>query len=380
MITKNLHIQELDAHLQLSVFSLGAEAVEEAHAFITIDANNDTFEAQAKRMDAAQEMLYQLPELEGANPIFKRYFLTDATNQVPFMKEENNCTVSYIQQPPLNGSKITLWVYLQKGTRVSMEDGTLISEHNGYRHLWTMGLQKAEGSSYEQTLKLLNSYEYKLDDLGATLAANCIRTWFFVRDVDTQYAGMVRARRDNFLEQGLTKNTHFIASTGIGGNPSHPLSIIQLGAYALTGFDKEQQQYLYAPTHLNPTYEYGVTFERGTCIYYGDRKHVYISGTASINNKGEVMYEGDIVKQTHRMWENVETLLAEANATFDDVMQIIVYLRDLSDVSLVKSLFDKKFPHTPYIITLAPVCRPTWLVEMECIAVKEEHHPQFRNF
>ena len=380
MITKNLHIQELGARLQLSVFSIGIDAVEEAHAFITIDANNDTFEAQVKRMDAAQEMLYQLPELEGANPIFKRYFLTDATNQVPYLNEEKHCTISYIQQPPLNGSKITLWVYLQKGTRVSMEDGTLISEHNGYRHLWTMGLQKAEGSSYEQTLKLLNSYEDKLDDLGATLAENCIRTWFFVRDVDTQYAGMVRARRDNFLEQGLTKNTHFIASTGIGGNPSHPLSIIQLGAYALTGFDKEQQQYLYAPTHLNPTYEYGVTFERGTCIYYGDRKHVYISGTASINNKGEVMYEGDIVKQTHRMWENVETLLAEANTTFEDVMQIIVYLRDLSDVSLVKSLFDKKFPHIPYIITLAPVCRPTWLVEMECIAVKEEHHPQFRNF
>ena len=380
MITKNLHIQELGARLQLSVFSIGIDAVEEAHAFITIDAKNDTFEAQVKRMDAAQEMLYQLPELEGANPIFKRYFLTDATNQVPYLNEEKHCTVSYIQQPPLNGSKIILWVYLQKGTRVSMEDGTLISEHNGYRHLWTMGLQKAEGSSYEQTLKLLNSYEDKLDDLGATLAENCIRTWFFVRDVDTQYAGMVRARRDNFLEQGLTKNTHFIASTGIGGNPSHPLSIIQLGAYALTGFDKEQQQYLYAPTHLNPTYEYGVTFERGTCIYYGDRKHVYISGTASINNKGEVMYEGDIVKQTHRMWENVETLLAEANTTFEDVMQIIVYLRDLSDVSLVKSLFDKKFPHIPYIITLAPVCRPTWLVEMECIAVKEEHHPQFRNF
>ena len=380
MITKNLHIQELGARLQLSVFSIGIDAVEEAHAFITIDANNDTFEVQVKRMDAAQEMLYQLPELEGANPIFKRYFLTDATNQVPYLNEEKHCTVSYIQQPPLNGSKIILWVYLQKGPRVSMEDGTLISEHNGYRHLWTMGLQKAEGSSYEQTLKLLNSYEDKLDDLGATLAENCIRTWFFVRDVDTQYAGMVRARRDNFLEQGLTKNTHFIASTGIGGNPSHPLSIIQLGAYALTGFDKAQQQYLYAPTHLNPTYEYGVTFERGTCIYYGDRKHVYISGTASINNKGEVMYEGDIVKQTHRMWENVETLLAEANTTFEDVMQIIVYLRDLSDVSLVKSLFDKKFPHTPYIITLAPVCRPTWLVEMECIAVKEEHHPQFRNF
>ena len=92
------------------------------------------------------------------------------------------------------------------------------------------------------------------------------------------------------------------------------------------------------------------------------------------------MYEGDIVKQTHRMWENVETLLAEAEATYDDVMQIIVYLRDLADVSLVKTLFQQKFPHTPYIITLAPVCRPTWLIEMECIAVKKANNPQFRPF
>jgi enamine deaminase RidA (YjgF/YER057c/UK114 family) len=380
VITKNLHIPELAARLQLSVFSLGEDAVEEAHAFISIDANNDTFEAQVQRIYAAEDQLFQLPELQGANTIFKRYFLTDATNQVPFLRQNENCTVSYIQQPPLDGSKVTLWLYLQKGTRVSMLDGTLISEHNGYRHLWTMGLQKAEGSSYEQTLKLLNSYENLLDDMDATLADNCIRTWFFVRDVDTQYAGMVRARRDNFFEQGLTRNTHYIASTGIGGTPSHPLSIIQLGAYALTGFDPQQQQYLYARTHLNPTYEYGVTFERGVCLHYGDRNHVYISGTASINNKGEVMYEGDIVKQTHRMWENVETLLAEAEATYDDVMQIIVYLRDLADVSLVKTLFQQKFPHTPYIITLAPVCRPTWLIEMECIAVKKANNPQFRPF
>ena len=66
--------------------------------------------------------------------------------------------------------------------------------------------------------------------------------------------------------------------------------------------------YLYAPTHLNPTYEYGVSFERGTYVDYGDRRQVFISGTASINHRGEVVYPGDIRKQTERMWENVETL------------------------------------------------------------------------
>ena len=215
---------------------------------------------------------------------------------------------------------------------------------------------------------------------GATLADNCLRTWFYVRDVDTQYAGMVKARRENFAQQGLTPETHFIASTGIGGLPADPHAIIQLGTYALIGFKPEQQRYLYAKTHLNSTYEYGVTFERGTRIDYGDRSHVYISGTASINNKGEVVHVGDVVKQTHRMWENVEALLTEAGSGFDDIAQIIVYLRDLCDYPTVKELFDQKFPTVPYVITLAPVCRPTWLIEMECVAIRPASFPEYRDF
>ena len=106
-----------------------------------------------------------------------------------------------------------------------------------------------------------------------------------------------------------------------------------MDTYAVDGLKSEQIHYLYAPTHLNPTYEYGVSFERGTYVDYGDRRQVFISGTASINNKGEVVYPGDIRKQTERMWENVEALLKEAGCTFDDLGQMIVYLRDVVAVS-----------------------------------------------
>ena len=46
----------------------------------------------------------------------------------------------------------------------------------------------------------------------------------------------------------------------------------------------------------------------------------------------------------------------------------------------MKRLFDQKFPNMPLVITLAPVCRPTWLIEMECVAVQKTDNSQFRNF
>ena len=353
--------------------------LEEFHAILHVEPRDELFDGQLQRIYSAEERLTGLPDITGAAVILKRYFLSDATNQQPLMRQEAHCSVSVIQQPPLDGSKVAVWLYLQKGSRVANVNGVIVTEHNGYRHLWKMGMHEHKGDSAWQTESLLISYEEMLQNFNATLAGNCIQTWFYVRDVDTQYAGMVKARKENFAEQGLTEQTHYISSTGIGGLPADTRALVQLGTYAVTGFDPEQQRYLYAPTHLNPTYEYGVTFERGTVMEYGDRAHVFISGTASINNKGEVVHVGNIVKQTERMWENVGTLLEEGGTSFEDVMQIIVYLRDVCDYPTVKAMFDRKFPHTPHVITLAPVCRPTWLVEMECIAVKERHNDQFRD-
>ena len=54
---------------------------------------------------------------------------------------------------------------------------------------------------------LLKSYETDLVGKGCTLASDCIRTWIFVQNVDVNYAGIVKARRENFLGQGLTEST-----------------------------------------------------------------------------------------------------------------------------------------------------------------------------
>ena len=375
-------IEKLGVTIELTTFAPEGK-VAEYHAILHVEPQGEPFEKQLRRIILAEKELMALDDMAGAKPVFKRYFLSDAANQRPLMPQDDTCTVSYIQQPPLDGSKLATWFYLQRGTEIIPTSDRLRStviRHNGYEHLWTMGLTIAEGSSYSQTQNLLEDYEELLDEHQMTLEDHCIRTWFFVRDVDTQYKGLVLARWENFAQHGLVPETHYIASTGIGGNPPDPKAIIQLGSYALKGFLPEQQRYLYATSHLNRTSEYGVTFERGTLLKFGDRNHAIISGTASINNKGEVEHVGDVVMQTKRMWENVETLLAEAGMTMDDAAQLIVYLRDTADFEVVSEMFRQKYPNIPTVFTLAPICRPTWLIEMECMAIQPAKNDSFNDF
>ena len=326
-------------------------------------------------------------ELSDTTIVFRRIFLSDAANQTELLSDylpANKNNISIIEQPPLNGTKIAIWMYFLKGDGVvsqNMENndssGLHIIRHGKYNHLWKCSAIKNDGDSENQTRSLLNDYITLLKKHNCTIESNCVRTWIFVQNVDTNYPGVVKARREVFAENELSSNTHFIASTGIGGRYKDKETLVVFDYYSIEGIQKEQIQYLYAKTHLNPTYEYGVTFERGTCIHFGDRRHVYVSGTASINNKGEIVHPGNVEMQAVRMIENVDALLKESECGFEDVSQMIIYLRDIADYRVAKDIIDKRFPLIPKVIVLAPVCRPGWLIEMECFAVKEDNDERF---
>ena len=361
-----------------------ADGVSEYHAMLRITNPRLTFIEQMESLQKTYEHLVN-EEIPGAVAVLKRYFLSDAANQTNLLLatqvEHSDCALSIVEQPPLDGTKVALWVYLQTDVLARvLPHGDYEVSHGGYRHIWSAGNYNKASKSEYQTRLLLNDYVMRLAEQECSLANNCIRTWFFVQNVDVNYGGVVKARNEVFLTQNLTEKTHFIASTGIAGRHASHEVLVQMDAYAVGGLQQEQIHYLYAPTHLNPTYEYGVSFERGTYIDYGDRRHVFISGTASINNRGEIMYPGDIRRQTERMWENVETLLAEAECTFEHVGHLIVYLRDIADYTVVQEMFEERFPNIPKVYLQAPVCRPGWLVEMECMAVKSIHNEAYKPY
>ena len=346
------------------------------------------------QLEAIREALNRFMDkfnLEQQSIVFQRFFASDLTNQSDKLANADllncDCAVSIIQQTPLDGTKIGLWTCLMQGSnntefKKEKEGKRVVMSHNDYSHVYTTQMHGQYGDvcSYKQTNQIFGNYLDLLKGMNLTLEEHCIRTWFYVRDIDNNYAGMVKARNEVFEENRLTKDTHYITSTGIEGQFTDPGILVVLDAYAIGGIKPEQIKFLQALDNLNPTHEYGVAFERGTAIDYGDRRHIFISGTASIDKKGQIVHKGDIYGQIERTFENIQALLKTADAELDDTNSMIVYLRDVADYDAVKTYISTYYPHIPHILVKAPVCRPGWLIEIECIAIKQISNSDFHNF
>ena len=307
-------------------------------------------------------------QAEGRQLQYTKIFLSDISNQEETLRQSrlmSDCigraACTMIQQSPVSGAKVGL---LMK-----------TSDETSPYQLHSLRLTDEEVmnfGSYVQTVMLFDKYLAILREQGLTLEQHCVRTWIYVRDIDTNYDGVVKARNDIFRQHGLTADTHFIASTGIGGRASGRNVVVAIDFLTCPTVQPENITYLHALDHLNPTHEYGVAFERGTRItlptIHGQQ--FFISGTASINHKGEVINVGDVTRQADRLLENIGALLSDGGATMDDVRYFIVYLRDLADQPAIEAYLQQHYPHVPRILTYAKVCRPAWLVEMECVAEK----------
>lgn len=377
----NIGWDDLSVNINLSCF-LPEGGVAEYHAIIELNNKHNNAEIQYRDIEAALERLQQSDILDGSALVLKRYFVSDAVNQSQFLNRKNeDAAVSVVQQPPLNGTKVSVWAYFVADSGIYTDGyGTTVLSRPHFKHIYNTQLQKSLKDEYAETECIFNTYLESLYLHGCTLKDNCIRTWIYVQGVDVHYSEMVKARIACFNREGLNKETHYIASTGIEGRYTDAQTLVLMDAYAVKGISQEQIKYLHASTHLNPTHEYGVTFERGTTVDYGDRRHIFISGTASIDNKGEIVHLTNIEKQVERTIENIEVLLAEADAVINDISKMIVYLRDTADYQIVSDCLDKYYKELPKVIVWAPVCRPGWLIEIECIAIKKIEANRFEKF
>jgi enamine deaminase RidA (YjgF/YER057c/UK114 family) len=262
-----------------------------------------------------------------------------------------------------------------------LADATLICRRKELAHCWTTGVTGPNAAtSYEQTQSIFERYDALLRAQNMTLAGDVVRTWLFVQSIDANYEGVVAARREFFESRGLTPDTHFIASTGIEGTGVDPTAQVGLDAYAIGGLRSEQIAFLAAPEFLGPPHAYGVTFERGTTVAYRDRRHVIISGTASIDPEGRILHAGDVSRQLDRALENFEALLRRAGAMLQDVCVFIAYVRQPGDLAAVRRQLKTRCGAAPIEVVVAPICRPGWLVEIEGQAIVHAVRPDLPGF
>ena len=111
-----------------------------------------------------------------------------------------------------------------------------------------------------------------------------------------------------------------------------------------------------------PTYPYSPGAKGGNMIF--------TAGQVAWDATGEVTGIGDVRAQTIQTLANVEAVLIEGGATWEDVVKCNVYLKDMADFQIMNEEFAKVFPKDPPARTTVqtPLAEETMLVEIEAVA------------
>ncbi len=134
-----------------------------------------------------------------------------------------------------------------------------------------------------------------------------------------------------------------------------------------------------APDVLNEAHAYSLpsSFSRGLTVdMKAGQRVIWLSGTASIDDHGFTVYEGDFRAQLWRTYHNLTRLLESEGATWHDIVRTSCYLRDIErdydEFNKVRTLFFRMMDVQPVPASTgiqARLCRSDLLIEIELFAI-----------
>jgi reactive intermediate/imine deaminase len=99
---------------------------------------------------------------------------------------------------------------------------------------------------------------------------------------------------------------------------------------------------------------------------------VFVSGQAPVSADGQLVGEGDFDTQVRQVFENLRTVLEEADLGFDAVVKLTVFLTDMTrlrDYTRIKGEFIAGDQPASTAVGVTALARPEMMIEVEAIAV-----------
>jgi enamine deaminase RidA (YjgF/YER057c/UK114 family) len=199
------------------------------------------------------------------------------------------------------------------------------------------------------------------------------RTWFYLKDILDWYGPFNAVRNAAFRRMGLMGpggNGMIPASTGIEGrNPRGGWCTLDLLALQTKNGGRAPMERLHSRKQNEAT-EYGSAFARAMEIVLGDARYIFVSGTASIDDRGTTVHVGDFETQTEYTLGAVQSLLEGTGARLRDVAQATAFLKNPCDARAFERLVEQSgLADAPLVTTVADVCRADLLFELDAVAV-----------
>jgi len=228
--------------------------------------------------------------------------------------------------------------------------------------------RRARGPADDTTAAIATA-ETLLDAEGMSFG-DVARTWFYLRDILDWYDDFNAARNDAFRRMRLAGHGILPASTAIGGQaPGDGWCALDLLAARPNDGGELEMRRLHN-RRQNEATEYGSAFARGVSLTVGGFRYLFVSGTASIDERGATIHAGDFAAQLRRTVENVAALLESEGASLSDLRQVTAFVKKTSDVPAYERMaIDTGLADVPSIATLADVCRDDLLFELDATAI-----------
>ena len=101
---------------------------------------------------------------------------------------------------------------------------------------------------------------------------------------------------------------------------------------------------------------------------------IFTAGQIPIDPATNQVVQGDIKEQTRRVLENLRAILESAGATFDDVVKVTIYMKDLNEFSAMNEVYSEYFKNSPPARTTVEVSRlPRDVrIEIDLIAIVKQ--------
>lgn len=99
---------------------------------------------------------------------------------------------------------------------------------------------------------------------------------------------------------------------------------------------------------------------------------LYISGMLPLNADGDVVGVGDVTRQSEQVLDNIGAVLRAEGVSFDEVVRVGVYVRDIADRESINAVRRRYFGDARPASTLVEVsalANPDALVEIDAVAL-----------
>ncbi len=94
-------------------------------------------------------------------------------------------------------------------------------------------------------------------------------------------------------------------------------------------------------------------------IDYGNFYQVYVSGVQAPKDDNHRVVTDDVEEQTKLVFEDISKILAQADATIDDVVKAVIYITDMNDFDKISAIRGEYFKTAMPVSTLVEVNRMT---------------------